>query len=57
LPATQTWPLLHAVPHAPQLLESVFRLAQAPLQMVWLLEQLTQLPSEQVEPVAQAWPQ
>ena len=57
LPAVHTWPLLQTVPHAPQLLESVCRLEQAPLQTVWLLEQLMQEPPEQVAPAEQLCPQ
>jgi len=52
VPFTQILPLLHILPHEPQLLESVFRLAQAPLQIVWLLEQVIQEPAAQAAPDA-----
>ena len=57
VPFTQILPLLQIVLHEPQLLESVFRLAQAPLQIVWLLEQVIQEPAAQAAPDAHLWPQ
>ncbi len=53
LPAVQTWVAAQTVPQAPQLTELVCRLVQAPLQIVWLLAQVTQLPAAQVAPVEQ----
>src|SRR5580658_4004185 len=57
VPAEQTLPALHVLPHVPQFWESIFVLVQTPPQSVVPLPQLgAHVPAEHTSPVGQALP-